>query len=191
MQKQYRNKNLLRSNARNQRQQIKPRRKIKDRCVREKIENNAAIQNFGHLYLLHAAVGGSRCFLRTFAVQPRAQIRRIPIPPIVFSVRLLVLPMMLLCFAQQFRKRADVDLSRCRCFHRISNYANGTRFAISLRQACAVTRMELPSAPARRHPPAAESISQLSRLWRSKASLLARLVQLRMNPRMFATSLHD
>jgi hypothetical protein len=40
MQKQYRNKNLLRPNARNQWQQIKPRRYVKDRRVRDEIENN-------------------------------------------------------------------------------------------------------------------------------------------------------
>jgi len=40
--------------------------------------------------LLHVAVGGGGCLLRTAAVLTRAQVRRVPVPPVVLSVRLLV-----------------------------------------------------------------------------------------------------
>src|SRR2546430_17733592 len=46
------NKNLLRSNARNQRQKIEPRRDIANRGVRSKIYCKDAIENGGHLSLL-------------------------------------------------------------------------------------------------------------------------------------------
>src|SRR4030095_2581163 len=52
MQKKDGNKNLLRPNAWNQRQQIKPRRDIKDRRVRDQIYCEDAIENAGHLSLL-------------------------------------------------------------------------------------------------------------------------------------------
>src|SRR4029077_14283836 len=114
MQKQDRNQNLLRPNARNQRQQIESRRDIKDRRVGDEVENNYPIKNLGHLFLLHEAVGGGSSFFRTFAVETRAQVRRVPVPPIMFSVRLLVVAVMLLRFAEQIRKCSDVDLSRWR-----------------------------------------------------------------------------
>src|SRR5215470_19831592 len=40
--------------------------------------------------LLHVAVGGGRRFLRTAAFLARAQVGRVPVPPVVFGVRLLV-----------------------------------------------------------------------------------------------------
>src|SRR6478736_10158759 len=101
MQKQDRNENLLGSNARNQREQIKSRRDIEDQRVRNEIENNYSIKNLGHLFLLHEAVGGGSSFFRTFAVETRAQVRRVPVPPIMFFVRLLVVAVMLLRFAEQ------------------------------------------------------------------------------------------
>src|SRR5205823_15134410 len=52
MQKENGNKNLLRSNTRNQRQQIEPRRDIENRRVRDKIYRKDAIENGGHLSLL-------------------------------------------------------------------------------------------------------------------------------------------
>src|SRR6266480_2988015 len=52
MQKEDGNKNLLRSNTRNQRQQIKPRREIENRRVRDKIYGKDAIENGRHLSLL-------------------------------------------------------------------------------------------------------------------------------------------
>ena len=66
--------------------------------------------------LVHVAVGGGSRFLRTFPVQPSAQVRRVPVPPIVLAVRLLELSVMLLCFVKEFGKRGDVDLSRWRRF---------------------------------------------------------------------------
>src|SRR4029077_13969677 len=96
MQKQDRNENLLGSNARNQRQQIESRRDIEDQRVRNEIENNYSIKNLGHLFLLHVAVGGGRSFLRTAAVLTRAQVRRVPFPPVMLGVRLLILAVVLL-----------------------------------------------------------------------------------------------
>src|SRR5437899_13100831 len=52
MQKEDGNKNLLRSNTRNQRQHIQPRRDIENRCVRDKIYCKDAIEDGGHLSLL-------------------------------------------------------------------------------------------------------------------------------------------
>src|SRR4030095_10389607 len=46
------NKNLLQSNAWDQRQQIKPRRDIKNHRVRDKIYCEDSIENGGHLFLL-------------------------------------------------------------------------------------------------------------------------------------------
>src|SRR4029077_7500127 len=114
MQKQDRNENLLRPNAWNQRQQVKPRCDVKDRRVGNEIQNNYSIKNFGHLFLLHVMIGSSSSFLRTFTVETRAQVRRVPLPPIMFFVRLLVVAVMLLRFAEQIRKCSDVELSRWR-----------------------------------------------------------------------------
>jgi hypothetical protein len=50
--------------------------------------------------LLHVAIGGSRRLIRTFPVLTRAQVGRIPVPPVVLSVRLLVLAVVLLRLAQ-------------------------------------------------------------------------------------------
>src|SRR4030095_12941418 len=52
MQKEDGNKNHLRSNARNQRQQIQPRRDIENHRVRDKIYREDAIENGGHLHFL-------------------------------------------------------------------------------------------------------------------------------------------
>lgn len=40
--------------------------------------------------LLHVALGGGCCLLRTVAALTGAQVRRVPVPPVVFRVRLLV-----------------------------------------------------------------------------------------------------
>ena len=71
-----------------------------------------AIEDGRHLFLFHVAIGGGGSFLRTFAVETRAQIRRIPLPPIMLSVRILVRAVVLLRFVKEFGKRGDVDLSR-------------------------------------------------------------------------------
>src|SRR2546428_13054911 len=52
MQKKDGNKNLSRSNTRNQGQQIQPRREVENRGVRDKIYRKDAIENGGHLSLL-------------------------------------------------------------------------------------------------------------------------------------------
>src|SRR5438876_12097909 len=52
MQKENGNKNLLRSNTRNQRQQIEPHGDIENRRVRDKIYCKDAIVDGGHLSLL-------------------------------------------------------------------------------------------------------------------------------------------
>ena len=51
MQKQYRNKNLLWPNPRNQRQQIESRGDIEDRRISDKIQNNNAIKDPRHVSL--------------------------------------------------------------------------------------------------------------------------------------------
>jgi hypothetical protein len=51
---------------------------------------------------LHVSIGGGRGFLRTLAVLTRAQVRRVPIPPMMLAVRFLVGAMMLLSFPQNF-----------------------------------------------------------------------------------------
>src|SRR6266851_8435266 len=62
MQKEDGNKNLLRSNTRNQGQQIEPRCDIENRGVRDKIYCKDAIEDGGHLSLLpnHLAVFNSQ-----------------------------------------------------------------------------------------------------------------------------------
>src|SRR6187200_905966 len=44
------------------------------------------VENFGPLFLFHVAVGGGSSFLRIFPVLARAQVRRIPVPPVMLSV---------------------------------------------------------------------------------------------------------
>ena len=84
--------------------------------ISDEIQRKHAIEAGGCLFLFHVAVGGGGSFLRTLAVQARAQVRRVPVPPIVFAVRLLELSVMLLCFVKEFGKFSDVDLSRWRRF---------------------------------------------------------------------------
>ncbi len=63
MQKENGNKNLLRSNTRNQRQQIEPRRHIKNRRVRDKIYCEDPIENGGHLSLLPNRLASLHCHI--------------------------------------------------------------------------------------------------------------------------------
>src|SRR5262245_24982426 len=58
--------------------------------------------------LLHVAVGGCGCLLRTAAVLTRAQVGRVPVPPVVLSVRLLVVVVVLRRLAEELRKGCDV-----------------------------------------------------------------------------------
>src|SRR5262245_16504594 len=57
---------------------------------------------------LHVAVGGCGCLLRSAAVLTCAQVGRVPVPPVVLSVRLLVLVVVLCRLAEQLRKGCDV-----------------------------------------------------------------------------------
>ena len=63
-------------------------------------------------YPLHVAVCGGAGLLRTAAVLTRAQIGRVPVPPVVLGVRLLIEVMMLPCLAEEparvMRLRASV-----------------------------------------------------------------------------------
>jgi len=61
--------------------------------------------------LVHVTVGSGRCFRRIVAVPTRAQVRRVPIPPMMFGVRLLVMVVVLRRFMQKLGERGDVDLS--------------------------------------------------------------------------------
>src|SRR6266700_3476655 len=72
MQKEDGNKNLLRSNTRNQRQQIQPRRDIENHRVRDKIYRKGAIENGGHLSLLL-----NRSAILNSVVTPEPRRRRI------------------------------------------------------------------------------------------------------------------
>src|SRR5689334_21550627 len=58
--------------------------------------------------LLHAPVGGCCCFLRIAAVPTRAQIGRVPISPVMLSVRLLKMVMVLRTLTQELCKGRDV-----------------------------------------------------------------------------------
>ncbi len=67
--------------------------------------------------LLHVTVGGSRCLLRTAAVLAGAQVGRVPIPPVVLAVRLLIVAVVLLRFAEQLCKGPDIGSSCSRDLH--------------------------------------------------------------------------
>ena len=55
--------------------------------------------------LVHVTVSGSGCILRAAAVLTRVQVRRVPIPPVMFGVRLLVLTVVFLRIAEELCKR--------------------------------------------------------------------------------------
>src|SRR5215475_10323775 len=57
--------------------------------------------------LLHVAVGCC-CLLRTAAVLARAQVGRVPVPPVVLGMRLLVVVVVLRCLVEEFCKSRDV-----------------------------------------------------------------------------------
>ena len=58
--------------------------------------------------LLHVASGGGGRLVRTYAILTRTQVRRIPIPPVMLGVRLLVLTVVILRFAKEFCTRSEV-----------------------------------------------------------------------------------
>src|SRR6266550_4037220 len=101
MKKQNRHENLLWPKAGNQGQQIKPCSDIEDHCVSDQIQRKHAIKDVGHLSLLHVAGGGGSRFVWTAPVLTRAQVGRVPIPPIMRAVRLLVVAVVLLCLTKK------------------------------------------------------------------------------------------
>src|SRR5436190_21782430 len=62
-------------------------------------------------YLLHVAVGGGDCLRWTAAALTRTQIWRVPVPPVMFGVRLLVFAVPLLRLVEEFCKHSDIDRS--------------------------------------------------------------------------------
>src|ERR1044071_5310678 len=52
----------------------------------------------------HVAVGGGACLLRTAAVLTRAQVGRVPVPPVMLGMRLLVVAVMLFRLVEEFCK---------------------------------------------------------------------------------------
>lgn len=57
MQKEDWNKNLLRSKARNQRQQVEPRRDKEDHSVRDKIQGQDSVKNRWHVCHYNLSIG--------------------------------------------------------------------------------------------------------------------------------------
>src|SRR5437899_8522239 len=62
--------------------------------------------------LVHVTVGGGDCLRRTAAILTRTQIWRVPVPPVMFGVRFLVVVVVLRRFAEKFCKGRDVHGSR-------------------------------------------------------------------------------
>ena len=58
--------------------------------------------------LVHVASGGGGGLRGTAAVLTRTHVGRVPIPPVMFGVRLLVVTVMLLRLVEEFGKRCDV-----------------------------------------------------------------------------------
>ena len=58
--------------------------------------------------LFHVAVGGG--LLRTATILTRAQVGRIPVPPMVLNVHLLVIAMVLLRLVEELGKGCDVHI---------------------------------------------------------------------------------
>ena len=57
---------------------------------------------------LHIAVGGCYCLLRTLAVLASAQVRRVPIPPVVLSMGLLIVVVVLRSLMEEQELRRPV-----------------------------------------------------------------------------------
>src|SRR5262245_8442766 len=64
--------------------------------------------------LLHVAVGSGGGLFRTAAVLTGAQVGSIPIPPVVFGVRLLVVSVVLLSLAEELCKGREIRGLRLR-----------------------------------------------------------------------------
>src|ERR1044071_1009320 len=61
--------------------------------------------------LVHVAVGCCCCLLRTAAVLTRAHVGRVPVPPVVLCVRLLVVAVVLFRLVEEFCKGCDIHSS--------------------------------------------------------------------------------
>jgi len=61
---------------------------------------------------IHVAVGGGGGLFRIVAVLTRVQVWRIPVPPMMFGVRLLVVVMVPRRFVEKFSERCDVCCCR-------------------------------------------------------------------------------
>jgi hypothetical protein len=61
--------------------------------------------------LLHVTVGGGDCLRRTAAALTRTQIWRVPIPPVMFGVRLFVVVVVLRRLAEELCKGRDIHSS--------------------------------------------------------------------------------
>src|SRR5262249_14323199 len=59
--------------------------------------------------LLHIAIGSGGGLLRTAAVLTCATIRRVPVPPVVLGVCLLVVVVVLRCLAEEVRQGVNVQ----------------------------------------------------------------------------------
>src|SRR5271154_1957917 len=59
-------------------------------------------------HLLHVAVGGGGCLPRTAAVLTRTQVGRVPVPPVVLGVRLLVVVVVLRRLAEKLGQGCDI-----------------------------------------------------------------------------------
>src|SRR5262249_30046675 len=64
--------------------------------------------------LLHVTVAGGRRLLQTAAVLTRVQVGRVPVPPVVLGVRLLVAVVLLRRLAEELCKGRDVRGPRSR-----------------------------------------------------------------------------
>ena len=60
-------------------------------------------------HFIHVTISGGGGCLRTVAVLTRAQVWRVPIPPVMFGVRFLVVVVVLRRFAEKFCKGRDVN----------------------------------------------------------------------------------
>src|SRR5215472_11625898 len=58
---------------------------------------------------IHVAVRGGSCLVRTATVLTRVQIRRVPIPPVMFAVCLLILPVMFFGFTEELCQLGNID----------------------------------------------------------------------------------
>ena len=58
--------------------------------------------------LLHVAVGGGYCIRRTAAILTRTQIWRVPVPPVMFGMRFLVVAVVLLRLVKELCKGCDI-----------------------------------------------------------------------------------